>query len=77
MPTFPSARELATRLGGHRLGEGRYLARCPAHDDRNPSLSIIDGRNGRPVFHCFGGCDWRHVTNTLATRGLWPNGGRT
>ena len=24
----------------HRLGDNRYIACCPAHDDRNPSMSI-------------------------------------
>ena len=33
------------------------MAQCPAHDDRNPSLSVEVGRTGdRVVVHCFAGC---------------------
>lgn len=46
---FPSASELAPALKGHRVSEGRYMAVCPYHDESTPSLSIIDGRNGRAV----------------------------
>ena len=34
-----------------RSGEG-WSARCPAHDDRKPSLSINEGREGRAVMKC-------------------------
>lgn len=33
-----------------------WTARCPAHDDRNPSLSIAQGDDGRTLLHCHGGC---------------------
>lgn len=33
-----------------------WVACCPAHDDKSPSLSIKDD-NGAVLFHCFGGCD--------------------
>jgi hypothetical protein len=35
-------------------GEG-WIARCPAHEDRNPSLSIRES-NGKILLHCFAGC---------------------
>ena len=38
-----------------RSGRG-VVARCPAHDDRTPSLSILEGDDGRVVLHCFAGC---------------------
>jgi hypothetical protein len=31
------------------------MARCPAHHDRGPSLSITE-RDGKVLVHCFGGC---------------------
>jgi hypothetical protein len=37
-----------------RCGEG-WIARCPAHQDRNPSLSIRKS-NGKILLHCFAGC---------------------
>jgi hypothetical protein len=38
-----------------RSGNG-WIARCPAHDDRNPSLSISEGDDGRALVHCHAGC---------------------
>lgn len=38
-----------------RAGDG-YTARCPAHQDRNASLSIAIGTDGRILAHCFSGC---------------------
>ena len=35
--------------GAHRNGRG-WVARCPAHVDRNPSLSI-DERDGKILLH--------------------------
>ena len=36
-------------------GKG-WAARCPAHDDKGPSLSINEGDDGRVLLHCFAGC---------------------
>ena len=38
-----------------RSGAG-YSARCPAHDDSNPSLSITEGDDGRALINCQAGC---------------------
>lgn len=47
---------------------GAYgVARCPAHEDREPSLKISDDprkADGIDV-HCFAGCDWRDVKAAL------------
>lgn len=32
------------------------MARCPAHDDRSPSLSIKELPDGRVLVHCHAGC---------------------
>ena len=37
-----------------RTGE-RWLCRCPAHDDRRPSLSV-GYEDGKILIHCFAGC---------------------
>lgn len=53
-----------------RSGQG-YVAQCPAHDDRNPSLSINHGNSGagKALIYCFAGCDW---TEILAALNLSP-----
>lgn len=37
-------------------GKGRWVACCPAHHDKTPSLSIAEGDDGRVLVHCFAGC---------------------
>lgn len=44
-----------------------YKAQCPAHDDREPSLSITEKADGRVLLHCFAGC---LVNDVLAELGL-------
>lgn len=48
-----------------QTGPDRYLARCPAHEDRSPSLSIRALDDGRILMHCFAGCDIEDVTGAL------------
>jgi putative DNA primase/helicase len=65
------AAELARALGGRRSGHG-WVARCPAHDDRDPSLSIADGSHGQLLLRCFAGCGWSAIRDALGARSLWP-----
>ncbi|MGC8733298.1 MAG: hypothetical protein ACP5RC_13730 [Halothiobacillaceae bacterium] len=66
-----TAAEVAKALGGeHRSGDG-WSARCPAHEDRKPSLSITE-RDGRLLVHCHAGCPQDTVVDALKARGLWP-----
>ena len=52
-----TASVLLNRLRSVRqTGADRWLARCPAHADRNPSLSIRELGDGRVLVHCFAGC---------------------
>lgn len=43
-------------LSGVRRRGVEYVARCPAHEDRSPSLSIGKGDDGRVLLHCHAGC---------------------
>ena len=52
-----SVESLLSKLEGVReTGQGQWLARCPSHDDRSPSLSVRAGDNGAVLIHCFAGC---------------------
>lgn len=42
-----------------------WSARCPAHDDSNPSLHIEEGRTGGVVVHCHAGCTPERVCQAL------------
>lgn len=43
----------------------KFTARCPAHEDRRPSLSVAEGADGRAVLYCFAGCDVRDIIAAL------------
>lgn len=52
---------------------GKGPTHCPAHDDRNPSLSVSPpNRTVRPLLHCFAGCAHKDVLAALRERGLIP-----
>lgn len=40
-----------------RNANDAWIACCPAHDDRSPSLAIKDAGDGRIVLKCFAGCE--------------------
>lgn len=62
-----SLEHLLSRLERVRkAGPNRWVACCPAHNDKSPSLSISDA-NGKVLVHCFGGCSTEEV---LAVTGL-------
>lgn len=44
------------RLDGVRQSGRGWIAKCPAHEDRNASLSIGAGDDGRVLLHCFALC---------------------
>lgn len=68
----------ALRDHGHEprnTGAG-WSCRCPAHDDRTPSLSIHAGDDGGVVWKCHAGCEQAAVIAAvgLTFRDLMPDG---
>jgi hypothetical protein len=53
-----------------------FTCRCPAHDDRSPSLSIGPGDDGRALVHCHAGCTPAAILDAigLSSRDLFPDG---
>jgi len=47
-----------------------WMAKCPAHDDHNPSLSIREA-DGKVLLHCHAGCAQRAVIDELTALGVW------
>lgn len=61
-----AAEKILTRLDGVKpSGPGRWIAQCPAHDDRAPSLSIRETDDGRILLYDFGGCPTQRVLQAL------------
>lgn len=60
---------VADRLDERDLLVGRrtnqLTARCPAHDDRNASLSVGVGNDDRALVHCHAGCPTADVLDAL------------
>jgi hypothetical protein len=57
-----------------KTGNGRWVCRCPAHDDRGPSLSVRELDDGRVLLHCFAGCEVQSILDAvgLAFEDLFP-----
>ncbi len=58
-----AAADLVKRLGGVWSPNGA-MCRCPAHDDRSPSLSVRVGERAL-LFKCFAGCDTIDVIRAI------------
>lgn len=50
-----------------RAGSG-WIARCPAHEDRSPSLSVRQGDEGRVLLHCHAGCTPEGILRALGLK---------
>lgn len=63
------------KLEGVKTGEGGWTARCPAHPDREASLSVGQGDDGRVLLKCFAGCSAEEIVAAigLAMADLFEN----
>ena len=71
----------ALKSNGHepkQSGNG-WECCCPAHEDRNPSLSINAGDDGRALLKCHAGCSTESVIESLGMKmgDLFPDGHTT
>ena len=70
MSEHVSGQRIVKELGGFwKAGKG--MCRCPAHQDRSPSLSVREAQD-RVLLHCFTGCSFDQVVGALRGLGLWP-----
>lgn len=57
---------LLSRLDDVRpTGDSRWLARCPAHEDRSPSLSVRLTGDGTVLLYDFAGCSAAEVLRAV------------
>lgn len=65
-PAVRRVLEALERCGCEPKPNGRgWIARCPAHEDRNPSLSIGVGDDGRALLNCHAGCSTPAVVGAV------------
>ena len=57
--------KILARLDGVKRTQKGWIARCPAHDDRNPSLSIARGDDGRVLMRCWAGCSALDIVQSI------------
>jgi len=59
------ASRLLSHLDGVReTGRDRWIAKCPAHDDKSPSLAIREV-DERVLIHCFSGCSTYEIVSAM------------
>ena len=56
---------LLSKLERVKERAGKFIALCPAHYDKNPSLSVAEGDDGRVLLNCFAGCSSKDVCASL------------
>jgi hypothetical protein len=64
-----SAADIAAALKRRRSSAG-WICSCPAHDDHDPSLAVID-RDDKVLIKCRSGCPQDAVIDALKRLGLW------
>ena len=67
-----TAREIVAALKGRWRGSSG-TARCPAHDDHDPSLSVTKS-DGKVLVRCHAGCPQEAVIDALRRLDLWDAG---
>lgn len=69
---------ILSRLEGvKRTSPETWIARCPSHDDKTPSLALRETVDGRILAHCFAGCGIDEILGALGLGidELFPDGG--
>ena len=59
-----NAQDVLDRLEQVTGSNGKWTARCPAHQDNSPSLAITEAYD-RVLIHCFAGCETEDVIATI------------
>ena len=59
---------LARLSGVRRTGSGRWVAKCPAHEDRRASMTIRELEDGRLLVHDFAGCSVEEIVGAVGMK---------
>jgi len=63
----PIFQTLITKLKATKHGN-QWLAKCPAHDDRQASLSVSQARDGVILVKCFAGCEAERIVDAVGLK---------
>lgn len=67
MTRYLTADDVAELLEGVRKSSGGWIAQCPTHEDRLPSLSVHDGKKGT-ILHCHASCRTVDICTAIGIR---------
>ena len=65
---MPPIDKVLAHLPDHKPSGKGFKACCPAHGDRNPSLSISEADDGRVLLKCFKGCTAEDVVAAMGLK---------
>lgn len=57
--------DFLARLDGVRKTARGWMAKCPGHEDKSPSLTVAQGDDGRILAKCWSGCGIDQVVGAL------------
>lgn len=57
--------EFIARMDNVRPTGRGMMAKCPAHEDKSPSLSIREAEDGRILIYCYAGCSPQAIVSSL------------
>lgn len=60
-----SFEDVLSVLGVESQGKSSCIARCPAHDDKTPSLKVSKGEGDKVLFHCYAGCSYESIIEKI------------
>lgn len=63
-----TVQEFVDRLPYVKPKSRGWQARCPAHADKGPSLSVSEGVDGRVLLTCFAGCTAQSICEAMGLR---------
>ena len=71
--------DFVSRLDKVQHHGNHYAAICPSHDDKNPSLGVSEGRDGRILLKCWAGCTPQEIVADmgLEMKDLFPESNLT
>lgn len=57
--------KILTLPGIKPAGKNKWVCKCPAHDDKDPSLSVRALNDGTVLLYCFSGCSIVDITAAI------------
>lgn len=71
--------EFLEKLENVKTAGNGFVAICPGHEDRETSLGVTEGDDGRVLVQCYAGCETKHVVESMGLRlaDLFPKTHRT